>query len=339
MLWKRVYVLLVVMALALAGCRGGSDDAASGNAAVKGPAAPTRTPGPVKGPAVPTVTATATETATETPAPTVSRAVRYCAPVEKFFDITTRIATCAEANELLTSGAYSWERLGSSETDVDRYSCARIARTSRDVTIRCTKGEATVRFSLDTRSAATPPGSQSRDRDPVKIVGVCRKTAGWDAITVTNVVCPEVKRDLKTYTDRLTRATSGATIRLSSNFRCTRVDTSEATDPTVRCANGDANYHATYVGEPSDATEDDTIGHCADTDGWNAITAKGVDCREVEDELKKYGHKLVDAPIEGDVELDTGYECKRLDTRKADGPTVYCVSDGKTYFASYGKRE
>ena len=44
------------------------------------------------------------------------------------------------------------------------------------------------------------------------------------------------------------RARSGATVRLDSNFRCTRVDTSEATDPTVRCVNRDASYHATYVG-------------------------------------------------------------------------------------------
>ncbi|WP_028065737.1 hypothetical protein [Solirubrobacter soli] len=336
----RASVLLVVLTFALGGCRNGSDDVAGGGP-VKGPAVPTRTPGPVKGPAVPTGTATATETATETPTPRVSRAVRYCAPVEKFFDITARIATCAEANELLTSGASRWERLGSSESDVDRYSCARVDRTSRDVTIRCTKGDATVRFSLDTRPAPAPPGSQGRDRDrdPVKVVGVCTKTAGWDAITVTNVDCPEVKGDLKTYTDRLTRARSGATVRLSSNFRCTRVDTSEATDPTVRCVSGDANFHATYVGEPGDAAEDDTVEPCANTDDWDAITAKGVGCDEVEDELEKYGDELLDAPIDGEAELDTGYECKRLDTSGTDSPTVYCVSDDKTYFASYGKPE
>jgi hypothetical protein len=341
MLSTRAFVLTVVLTLTLAGCRGGSDDGATGRGAVKGPAAPTRTPGPVKGPAVPTGTGTATETATETPTPTVSRAVRYCASVEQFFDITARIATCAEANELLTSGASRWERLGVSETDVDRYSCARIGRTSRDVTIRCTKGDATVRFSLDTRPAPAPPGSQSsdRDREPVKVVGVCTKTAGWDAITVTNVDCPEVQTDLRTYSDRLTRARSGATVRLSSDFRCTRVDTSEATDPTVRCANGDANYHATYVGELSDAAGDDTVEPCARTDDWDAIMAKGVGCDEVEDELEQYGDELLDAPIDGEIELDTGSRCKRLDTSAADSPTAYCVADGTSYFATYGKLE
>jgi hypothetical protein len=333
----RAYALIVVLTLALGGCRGGGDDGDAPDGAVKGPAVPTRTPGLVKGPTVPAGTATATETetatATETatPEPTVSRAVRYCAPLEAFFDITARVATCAEANELLTSGAARWERLGSSETDVDRYRCARIGRTSRAVTIRCTKGAATVRFSLDTRPAPAPPGSQDRDRDPV--VGLCDKTAGWDAITATNVTCPEVKRDLETYTDRLTRARSGATVRLSSDFRCTRVDTSEAADPTVRCVDGDANYHATYVGAP----EDDPVEPCPETDSWDAITAKGISCDEVEGELERYGDELLDAPIDGTVELDSGYECKRLDTSEADPPTVYCAGDGTSYFASYEK--
>ena len=341
MLSTRAYVLPVALTLALAGCRGGGDDVAAGDGVVKGPAVPTRTSGPVKGPAVPTGTATATETATETPTPTasVSRAVRYCAAVERFFDITARVATCAEANELLTSGSDSWERLGSSATDVDRYSCARTDSTSNDITIRCTKGDATVRFSLDTRPAPAPPGSQSKDRDPVKSVGVCEKTAGWDAITVTNVACPEVKHDLKTNTDRLTRARSGATVRLDSNFRCTRVDTSEATDPTVRCVNRDASYHATYVGDPSDAAKDDTVSPCAKTDDWDAITAKGVGCGEVEDELEEYGDELLNAGIDGETELETAYQCKRLDTSEAEAPTVYCVNDDKTYLASYGKPE
>ena len=107
----------------------------------------------------------------------------------------------------------------------------------------------------------------------------------------------------------------------------------------MRCVNRDASYHATYVGDPGDAAEDDTVSHCAKTDDWDAITAKGVGCDEVEEELEEYGDELLNAGIDGEVELETDYQCKRLDTSEAEGPTVYCVSDDKTYLASYGKPE
>ncbi len=330
----RALVLAAAMTLAFAGCRGGDDEDADGGRQLKGPSLPTRTPTPTE-----TETATPTPTETPTPTPSVSRAVRYCAPVERFFDITARVATCSEANELLTSGGNRWARIGTSPTDVDRYSCARTERTARNDTIRCTKGDATVRFSLDTRPAPAPPGSQNRDRDrePENTVGVCEKANGWDAITVTNIACPAVKRELRNNTDRLTGARRGATVRLDSGFRCERVDTSDATDPTVRCVNGNRNYHATYVGRPEDpdAVEDEPIEHCAKTDGWDAITAKGVDCGVVEEALDQYGDELRDAKPDDEFDFDTGYECKRLDTDEDEAPTVYCADGEDYYYATY----
>ena len=163
---------------------------------------------------------------------------------------------------------------------------------------------------------------QKKDRDPVKSVGVCEKTAGWDAITVTNVAGPRTQNTISRPTRTGSREReSGATVRLDSNFRCTRVDTSEANGPdgAVRQPRCELPRHVRRDSQRLGQGRHGLVA-CAKTDAWDAITAKGVGCGEVEDELEEYGDELLNAGIDGEAELETAYQCKRLDSSEAEGP-------------------